>query len=452
MPIAIQEKYPQQASYTVYKVGSTYYAQPSRESGLTPYSGEDASTVINNTIASNRKILLKDTFDITGSSISVNNINGLWLCGIGASGSILRQIGTVTGSLPELIKISTGSHIIISDMLIQGVGDPLNLQQDKQGIRIIAPSSDIWLNRLGFKTIDGAIIRIEPRVPAPASSPTSNRIFISEILDNGGNSAGGITFDTVTDATLANSHLYTWDATLTIARSIDIRVKNNYLRAQSARAIDVLTHDSTDIMRQLLFDSNFIKNGSGYAFDYHGVALGSEANISEVKIVNNLFEPALIGINFSLFGKTGSEILISGNTIKSPTSYGIYLLGNVSGSFKNSHIIGNQIIDGQVNGIFLQMTGTVGIMENIHIDNNTLLRNGKGGSEQIAISAYGLKNSTINSNIINDNQAVPTQIIGIEVGTNSSRVSVQNNIIRGTTTSYRAVGSPTNILFAGNIE
>src|SRR3989304_10189667 len=76
MPI---ESYPQQASYTVYSGSGKYWAKPSRESGLSPFSGTDAAAVISgsiNALTSGRtwkeKIVLKGDFSGFPLSTAIN--------------------------------------------------------------------------------------------------------------------------------------------------------------------------------------------------------------------------------------------------------------------------------------------------------------------------------------------------------------------------------------------
>jgi len=105
------------ASYTVYKVGSTYYAK-SHLHGGTNYSGADASTVINNAITAltngGRIFFKAGTYTITASIVI--DYDGITLEGESRESTILDTDGDI-----DLIQLSIAAGTILTDVVIKNL-------------------------------------------------------------------------------------------------------------------------------------------------------------------------------------------------------------------------------------------------------------------------------------------------------------------------------------------
>ena len=418
------------ASYVIYKDGTTYYSQ-NGQTGVNDYSGTNAVTVIQSTInalTSGGKIFLKAAeYDITagGASIDINAKSNIMIQGAGIGNTVLKQTGTVSGQLLEIIKIRGNSkQIVISNLTLRGVGDITNMEQGRQGIRITS-SDDIIIQNVSFEKIDGAIIRIEP---------TCNRVLISSILNTDGLSAGGVTFDGAIDSGLYESYVRTWDASITIVRSRRVEVKNNWLLTMSpSAAIDALTQSATDIFEDFTVEGNQIYLNGGVGVRYTADSVINGADVHRFHINRNTISGANYAIFLAPYSPWGmTEIEIKDNIIKDTGPYqGIYIQpGN--NNMVGLEIVGNTIIDGQRQGIFITRGGTGQTYKTI-IQSNIIARNGKAGTDNQAVMASYLNEAVILNNIIYDNQTTPTQVGGIYVTGGGNRVQIKNNDIGNTT-------------------
>jgi len=105
------------ASYSIFKEGSYYFAQPCR-SGLERFLGKNASSVIRSTIDSlsnGEKICLKGVFEVD-SPIIIDR-NNLAFVGEGTSTVLKQKDGA---NLPQIILVSNAHDVIIQNLKIDG--------------------------------------------------------------------------------------------------------------------------------------------------------------------------------------------------------------------------------------------------------------------------------------------------------------------------------------------
>ena len=314
----------------------------------------------------------------------------------------------------------------------------------------IVPTSGLWLQGSGWGTIiklaDGVNADTEVITKDAGIGVTLENVIISDLqLDgNRAGQAAGIQQGILLSSQAGGTSRYH-------------TIRNVYIH--DFRSSGAHYQGSTDSYIQ---NSHFVNNANERQVGAIDLCSGTR-----IEIASNFFIGNYIGIWMS--GTLSEANVITGNTIRNSAASGIsgeFFAGKGDGTGVDNIISNNEIYDNSGDGIILTMGGNT-ITSNRIYDNTgdgielqhwvaaTTISGIKISGNLITGNSRGVYGVYLLDSTISDNRISGTSSTGIVV-TNSSRVSVLNNVVRtaganGITIS-RTAGTPSDNVVQGNVS
>lgn len=367
-------------TYTIFKENSVCYAKDAY--GAIAFSSTNAEVVLQNTIGSNRKVMVQPGDYLIDDKLLIDQVVNFELFGTVGSSRIY------TTQDEEIFVIARSSSIHIHDLKLEGDSNAAKTQQTGISIYdtvyntviencIISGLGYDGINILfganGTRIINNYVLNCGDDGINPGgggATPTLNTIVANNYVSGSGGDGIHVSEDSLFTTVIGNHVDNVGEDGIGIYNSTSNIIDGNIINSPGKRGIvakynagpyqTIVNNQIYDSGEQgifLAYDShhsiisgNTIKNPTGYAINLEGNAL------TDITVTNNIVSVASRGI----YGNVNNS-RIEGNSFAGITQYGIALVGGAT--YGNNSIIGNSF-SGTFSADVIYLTETHCIISN----------------------------------------------------------------------------------------